>query len=281
MVTRSSVVAVSGDSQAALLGRSFVEDLQINHGPANVLGRFFLFADTYMKQHGVTLTLSTLESASLLQDTHKDTWTVFPPMLDTRLSDIPKSLSYCLIGRNAAGEIVTSQGGRIFELHNQSFADIIADQSFFYGPGGEPQPGQPTCKIWAPVARDICGRVVYSGALWVRPDFRGHKFASLLPRLSRSFALARWGTNYTVAFISNSSMQTPLKQMYGYSRFTDGFLMTNIGSVGDVTGPLMWMDTEELVRDLSQFMSKALAPQIDGDVSHGRAQDQRPVLRTA
>jgi hypothetical protein len=257
--------------------RSFLEDILINHGPANVLGRFFLFADTYLKDRGVTLSSTTLEAASVLQETYKDSWSVFPPMLDTRLSPIPEAMSYCLIGRNDKGDVVTSQGGRIFDLHDRSFADIVDDQSFFYGLGGQPQPGQPTCKIWSPVAKRITGRFVYSGALWVRPDFRGRQFASVLPRLSRSYALAHWGTTHTVSFISQSNMLTPLKSMYGYSRFDDGFCMSNIGNVGDVTGPLMWMEADELADDLSRFM----AAQIDAAVRNRGAQDEGRTLRTA
>jgi hypothetical protein len=257
--------------------RSFLEDIEINHGPANVLGRFFLVADTYLKDRGVTLSLTTLKAASLLQETYKESWAVFPPMLDIRLSPIPEAMSYCLVGRNDAGEVVTSQGGRVFELHDRSFADIVDDQSFFYGPGGQPKPGQPTCKIWSPVAKRITGRFVYSGALWVRPDFRGRQFASVLPRLSRSYALARWGTSHTVSFIAQANMLTPLKAMYGYSRFDDGFCMSNIGSVGDVTGPMMWMEADELAGDLSRFM----ATQIDAAVRDRGAQDQGSVLRTA
>lgn len=264
--------------KSSQLSRGFLAGLRIDHGPIGLLGRYFLFVDHYLRARGVTLTLASLEDASRLHERNRQSWNLFPPMLDTRLSDIPKSRSYCLLGIDGNGAVVTSQGGQVFDLAGSSLTRLIKDQSFFYGPGGKPGPAQPTCDIWAPVADSITGQVVYSGALWVRPDYRGHKFASLLPRLSRAYALAHWGTDYTVAFISNQSAQTPLLQMYGYSKLEQGFLMAGIPGVGDVTGPLMWMDRAELADDLAAFLAHMLT-KVDGAVGYGSTQDEPTVAR--
>ena len=137
-------------------------------------------------------------------------------------------------------------------------ADIIEDQSFFYGTDHGMSGEMPTCSISAVAAKTIKGRLVYSGALWVHPDYRGNRLAGVLPRISRAYALARWNAAYTIALISHKIAASPLLQMYGYNRIEPEFRIRNLGP-SDMTGCLMWMDQEELAADLAHFMAGNLA----------------------
>lgn len=197
-------------------------------------------------------------------------------MLDGRLSAISEAMSYCLLGRSRAGEIVASQAGRIYQLGNRSLSDIVEDHSFFYGEGGAPSLGQPTCELWAPAAKRIHGTIVYSGALWVRPDHRGHRLAKILPRISRSYALARWNTAFTVAFIGEKLAQSPLLAMYGYTKVESGFRIAQLEG-SEMTGSLMWMDREELAADLARYLAEGLA-QFDGTVAQSDGEHQTPAV---
>jgi GNAT superfamily N-acetyltransferase len=245
----------------------FLGDHVVRHGPGPLLGRFMLLVDAYLKAFDVTLRRATLADAHRLHVAHQSSWALFPPMLDPNLGSIAEDRSYALIGVNSSGEIVTSQGGHVFDLSHCSLRQIVDDQSFFYGRKDRVQPNGPRCEIWAPIAEKLHGQVVYSGALWVRPDYRGHKFASVLPRLSRAYALSQWNTDYTIAFISQANKTSRLFEMYGYSQAEDGFRMSNLANCGEVTGPLMWMHRDELIRDLARFLSSPTAEvnQIIGD----------------
>ncbi|NJO34273.1 MAG: hypothetical protein HC869_15205 [Rhodospirillales bacterium] len=258
--------------------RSFIEDLQINYGPAGLLGRFLLFADNFVYEHGITLEFAPIAEAWRAQTANRDSWGLFPPMLDGRLSTLSEAMSYCLLGRNQKSEVVAAQCGRIYDLGNRSLSDIVEDHSFFYGEGGGPLPGQPICDLWAPAAKRISGTIVYSGALWVRPDYRGHRLAKLLPRISRSYALARWNTEFTVAFIGEKLAQTPLLSMYGYTKVETGFRITNLEG-SEMTGALMWMDRDELAADLARYLAEGLA-QVDGAVAQSNSEHQTPTIGT-
>ena len=233
---------------------------------------FFLQAEAYVKSAGIKLAFAPLAEAAAVQARNVSSWALFPPMLDCRLSAIAPERSYGLIGYGEDGEVVCAQGGRIYETGDASLADIIADQSFFYGPGHEKGPEQPGCSITAPAAAHIKGRFVYSGALWVHPDYRGNRLAAILPRISRAYALAKWNTEYTIALVSHKIAASPLLQMYGYNRIEPDFRIWNLGPTA-MTGCLMWMDQDELAADLASFMASNLA-QIDSAIVDGRGQDQ-------
>jgi hypothetical protein len=249
---------------AAIDGRSFLEDIRIDHGPARELGRFFLTADTLVRAAGIQLRLVSIKDASQAHTNNKESWPAFPPMLDSRLSHIDTASSYALLGYNQSGEVVSSQAGRIYETpEQQTLPDMIGDQSFLYGGSFDPQNGHPTCHITAPSSRRISGRYVYSGALWVRPDYRGHRLANILPRVSRAYALSRWNTDFTIAFIGNAT--SSLCKLYGYPNIEPGVEFRGLGPSYS-TMSLMWMTTDQLVEDLETFMG-TVRPQVDGAVS--------------
>jgi hypothetical protein len=192
-------------------------------------------------------------------------------MLDSRLSEIDVANSYALLGYNQRGEVVTSQAGRIYETpRQQSLFDMIDDQSFLYGGSFDPQNGYPTCHITAASSRQVDGRYVYSGALWVHPDYRGHRLANVLPRVSRAYALARWNTDFTIAFVGETT--SALCKRYGYPNIEPGVEFRGLGPSHSAMS-FMWMTADQLVEDLGRFMDSA-RPQVDGAVSDRAAQNQ-------
>lgn len=252
--------------------RPFLDNLQIQHGPITLLGNFFLIADTLLAEAGVTLYRTSLAEAAETQGANRESWHMFPPMLDTRLSSIPQETSYGLLGCNARGEVVCAQGGRIYDLHDRSFADIVADQSFFYGSEIPPAPGMPVAEVTAPSARQITGRMVYSGGLWVHPDYRGRHLAGLLPRLSRCYALAIWGTQFTIGMASENNFSPKLVAAYGYEKIEHRFTIAGLAPQ-PMSWAILWMNRDELIDDLTRFVD-ARGPQIDAAVGNGSAQDE-------
>jgi hypothetical protein len=263
-------VATTGPSPPP--GRPVLEDLQVRHGPVTLLGRFFLLADTLLAKAGVNLYRASLAEAAETQAANVDSWHMFPPMLDTRLSSIPPETSYGLLGRNERGDVVCVQGGRIYDAGERSFADLVADQSFFYGSEIPPAPGLPVAEVTAPSAPVIAGRFVYSGALWVHPDYRGRHLAALLPRFSRCYALATWGTEFTVGMASESNLNPRLLAAYGYQKIEPRFTIHNLAPT-PLNWAILWMDREDLIGDLTRFID-AQMPQVDSAVGDGGAQDQ-------
>jgi len=258
------------------LGRPMLEELQINFGPVTLLGRFFLLADTLLAKAGVTLYRVSLADAVATHAANVGSWHVFPPMLDTRLSNIPSEESYGLLGRNEDGDVVCAQGGRIYDVGHRSFADIVADQSFIYGSQIPPALGRPVAEVTAPSASLIAKRFVYSGALWVHPDYRGRHLTTLLPRFSRCYALAKWDTQFTVGMANESNFSERLVAAYGYQKVERRFTIQNLGPE-PMSLAILWMNREDLIDDLTRFVD-AQVPQIDSAVGDGGAQHQARFL---
>ena len=246
--------------------REFLESLQIEHGPHALLGRFFLVADRILKDLGIRLVQSSLAELVDLQTSNVTSWPLFAPMLDTRLGGVDPEMSYGFIGLDRKGAIACAQGGRIYSSGDRSLFDLMDDHSFFYGDNCKPGSRQPYCSATAPSARTIRGVFTYSGALWVHPEHRGQRLAALLPRLSRAFALTRWNSAYTIAVVSEQIAASSLLAMYGYKTVEPGFRMSNIGPK-DYVGYLMSMTSDDLLNDLSLFLSGKFA-EIDPAVSN-------------
>ena len=164
------------------------------------------------------------------------------------------------------GAIVTAQAGRIYDTGARFLKDIADDRSLYYGDDPPPAGGL-TCNLTAPSASRIGGRLVYSGALWVHPSHRGRKLAAILPRVSRVYALGRWNTNFTFAFIGAAMAKSPLLGLYGYKRVEPSYTFFENGQP-IYTGSLMWMDAAELAHDIEDFVSSEFF-EGDGAVRDG------------
>lgn len=240
--------------------RSFVTEVTINSGPQQLLGQFFLRADTCVRKRGIILEFASIRDLVPINEANVATWPNMAQTLDCRHGNIGEDESYCLLGRNDAGEVVAAQAGRLYDLRSRTLKDIADDGTLYYGTGARPE-NPLSCDMTAPAARVIRGRVVYSGALWVRPDHRGKNLAKFLPRISRAYALASWGTDYTIAFLSPEITTSPLRQAYGYRNVEPTYTVYKSGQKV-YEGNLGWMGAQELADDLFEF-SKSLLSEID------------------
>ena len=248
---------------------SFLEGLRLDYGPVPSLSLFLLKSETYLRNCGIQLSLDSIATIAAKNAREFASWGRFAPQLDTRLVNISDQDSYSMVGRDQAGNIVATQAGRVYDTGSRSLKDIADDRSLYYGVEPPPCNGL-TCELTAPAAAMMRGRLVYSGALWVHPSFRGQKVASILPRASRAYALGRWNTDYTFAFIGAAMASSPLLSMYGYRRVEPSYTFYEAGQP-IYTGALMWMGTEELVTDLEEFGSSGFF-EVDGSVRDSSGQ---------
>ena len=243
---------------------SFLDSLTIDYGPLQLLGRFFSSVDAYLMDRGITVALARIEEALNIHLRNTDSWHSFPPMLDPRIAEINEDRSYCFVCRNKAGDEIAVMAGRIYDTPG-SLADSIADQSFIYGRLGRAT-DRTRFETWAPSAPNITAPFSYIGALWVRPDFRGSKFARFLPPLTRAYALAKWNIRYDVGLVSDEMARAGMPLVYGYSHVEDGFRAHGLADGADVTGSVLWMDVNELVEQLRAVLVERLSQTHDGIV---------------
>src|SRR5215472_7209135 len=187
--------------------------LTIKHGPARLLSRFVLEGDKTARRQGIRLRLRhDFEELLYLnkQQTSLGNWFRLVNMFDPQCSDLVPENSYWISGEDEHGEIVVTQGGRVY-YWPESTLEQEARLMFYAGR----EEGQ-RCIVTAKDAKLITGVVFYGGSVWVRPDFRGRHFSELLPRLGRAYAVARWPVDWGISFVAPILVEKGIAAGYGY-----------------------------------------------------------------
>src|SRR5215470_646730 len=145
-------------------GSPLLARLAIDHGPADLLDRFFRHADAAARVLGVTLSFADLSELIVVNEQNRDSWLPLFPTYDIRCNTISPDEAFCILGRDRSGKVVATHAGRLFNLEFSNFHELAQSLRLMYEhPGRSRRPGE-TCKVTARAARAIAGRVVFSGA---------------------------------------------------------------------------------------------------------------------
>jgi hypothetical protein len=253
---------------------NFLRTLRIDHGPVELLGQFFLRAEMAARIRGLDLSFGTFEELAAVNIENRKHWAPLLPQFRAGADGLSEETAFCLLGRNAAGEVVATQAARFYDISKSDLQRESESLRLFYGEG--PRPQESACRMRAPIAKKIKGYVAYSGSGWYRPDYRGLQLSAILPRISRAYALARWNTQTTVSFINVGLVEKGVAQRYGYTRL-DGEVRLRHVFAADFKGVVAWMPREELVADVRHFLGTFDA-QVDIR-AEGRGGDQQPLPR--
>lgn len=234
------------------------EQIAIRHGPSALLANFFRAAERAASERGVHLTLrQDLDALVAVNERERRHWYRISPLFDPAFSRVSLANAFWIEGCNDAGETVAAQACRSFDWTGTTLKDESASLRIFYADPARMAAPDETCVVTAPSAGRITGRAAYSGSGWYRPDFRGRQLSAILPRISRAYALARWGTDITITFVEDVLIEKGVVARYGYRRIEHGITWrARVG--GDLDMAIPWMPRPELVADL-RALSQALS----------------------
>ena len=247
---------------------TFVDRLVIDHGPIQLLEPFFLDADAAARRAGVRLTLGDFAELVALNDANRDNWGPLIPLFDPANGSLHNDQAFCLIGRNHAGEAVATHAMRLFHWPATSFKEEGESLRLFYSETAHRKYPHETCTITARSACEVRGYVAYSGAAWVRPDYRGRALALVLPRLAKAYAFTRWRPDFIVSWMTEATYKRGLITHVGYTTVDWDVQMRN-SFVGDLRFALLSMRERGLL-DYVRGFSASLA-QVDGGICKRRA----------
>ncbi len=254
---------------SAATSSSFLDDIRISFGPHRLLGRFFLAADAEVQERGVHLSFAPMQQLVEINRETPASWRPLLPHYDPSYGGISEQNAFCLVGRSHAGDIVATQAGRFYDFTQTNLhAEATSLRLFYPDPERMRRSGE-SCTMTAPSAKRIRGRVVFSGAAWYRPDFRGRELSSVLPRIARAYAHAIWNTNCTFTFIAKALIDKGAWRRTGYSNLEWNVILRN-SVMGRYHGALVWMHTREMLGDVSAYLQRAT--QIDRRVQQRGAQ---------
>jgi hypothetical protein len=243
--------------------RRLLDDIQLTHGPIAKLGRFFLLADQAASERGIRLTLHT-DLHSLIEGNRemRHVWGApMTPVFDPSHSDLSPANSFWISGRDASGMLVATQAARIFDMSQTNVAaEMESLRLFFASPEPHLAHGA-RCVVDCPAATALTGRVVYSGAGWYHPNFRGCGLSRILPRISRALAYTKWDSDYTFSVVEPALIEKKVYRSYGYTRHSPSIQLT--GSYReDLNMELIWMPRDELLQDMAAYVDASVANDV-------------------
>jgi hypothetical protein len=237
-------------------------NLKIKHGPAGLLGRFFLWADSAAQERGVKLYFASLQDLVAANKANSDSWRPLVPVFDPVLGGMRPEMGFVLIGRDKHEQVVATHAARLFEW-STSLKDEAASLRLFYADPAAAFARGDRCEISAPVAQNITGRVVFSGAAWYRRDFRGKGLGGILPRISRAYAFTHWNSDFIIAMMGDAVFAGGMAERSGYTKAEPSSVELVASPLGTMRCALAWTQPDELLADLAAVLDQAPVPFIE------------------
>ena len=240
-----------------------LDSIQINHGPAAQLGRFFLLANQAANNRGIHLRLHTDLHALIAVNRRMQRFWGAPmvPIFDPAHSDLSPANSFWISGHDQNGTVVATQAARFLDLTSSSAAAELDSMRLFFA---HPEPHRASgaqCHVACPAAETVTGRVAYSGGGWYHPRFRGCGLSRILPRISRALAHTLWDTDYTFSVVETVLVEKNVYRSYGYSRHSPSIRLT--GSYReDLDLELIWMPRSELFEDMAAYIRTSVENEV-------------------
>jgi hypothetical protein len=228
--------------------------VEMLHGPADVLGRYILLSHSVGIANGIRLSIEPIELLSDINRANRSSWNPLFPGLDVRCSNIGAHNAFCVIGRNPDGDIVATQGCRLYDFTATTFTEAAEDMTFWFSDPRSCLADGDHCTVHAWSGRNITGRAVYSGATWVRPDYRGKRMVQIMPRLVRAVGTAKWGPDATFGIMAESLVKGGLLLHNGFRNHEWSVELTS-RSIGNYRFKLLWEKPADLVEDLLEFLN--------------------------
>lgn len=237
--------------------RPLLEDVLLQRGPVDQIGRYLLMAESEMRQRGVHLSFASFSELVDTNARNKDSWLSLYPAFDPRYNNLDPKSSFCILGRDLRGDVVLTHAARLYRWPKTSFAQEAASLRYLYD---DPTPhiadGE-TCAVTAPIAHDITGNAIFTGAVWYRPDFRKKMLAPVMSRITRYLAFSLWENDLSFALMSKAVIAGGMPQRCGMTKLD--WAVTSAGSpLGPLTLGIVWQMPEETLSDLAQVLARPI-----------------------
>jgi hypothetical protein len=212
--------------------------------------------DRAIRDRGIYLSIShDLSELVEANEQNRKDWSPLLPMFDPSLGGITTENSFWIRGVNDRGEVVLCHAARLYLWPETSLTEELETLRFFYpDPILQKKPAE-HCIVESEAARGISGRVCYSGAVWVRPDYRGRGLAHLTPRLIRAYSLTKWYPDFSLGMVQMRNVTGhKAAETYGWRHIDSGIHWFGSGEgIDELKVAFGWLERDEIVEDLQQY----------------------------
>lgn len=185
------------------------------------------------------------------------------PLLDASIADL--SEARWILGKNEAGEVVTTQAFRFYPDDGSTSYDRWLSLRMFYDRPEQDAPPDESCVLTGE-AVDVNRRLrcwLASGGTWVHadhrgPDLGGVHLSELLPRLSRTLGMRMYGAaQATTSGIRPKLATAGIAERYGYKRIAPLLVHTREQKSADFL--FLTMPRDEMESDARDFHARLTA----------------------
>ncbi len=170
----------------------FLQQVRIDYGPPEILGPFFLKAQRAVEERGISISLGTFDDLLEANIANSENWRPLIAVFDYRNGGVSRENSFCILGRDPHGNVVAAHAARLYDWSHTTYYEEASSLRLFYAdPERMKLPGE-QCIVTAPSAKTITGQVVFSGAAWYHPTYRGRKLSAIFPKIGKALAFTRW-----------------------------------------------------------------------------------------
>ena len=97
---------------------------------------------------------------------------------------------------------------------------------------------------------------MYKRQVWYHPEYRRQGLTSILPRLTKAYALTKWYTDAIVSFMAEDVVKGGTAERAGYAHVDWDVIMKN-SMLGDLRLAFIWSSTSELIDYFASYLGEA------------------------
>ncbi|MCA1386463.1 MULTISPECIES: hypothetical protein [unclassified Bradyrhizobium] len=180
------------------------------------------------------------------------TYPIFRP--DT--SPIKAGEGYWIVGVDKNNDVVLVEAARLYDLSSSNLKEHLESLRFFYADPSKHAHPDDCCICKAPIARQITGRVVFRGDIWVRGDFRRQGMPKIMEGIMRGVSFAMWAPDFMCGLAGTWSVE---KRVYDITRCEPGGSILRLVNENIVDDDwLFWTPGEELIKLVNGYDGSAV-----------------------
>ena len=231
-----------------------LRNIRIDYGPADILGQFFIKAQAAVELRGVQLSLGTFDDLLRANQENRDNWRPLIAVFDPRNGGCDVNNSFCILGRDLKGNVVAAHAARLYDWPETTYLQEASSLRLFYSnPEQMMLPGE-QCIVTAPSANTITGQVVFSGAAWIHPDYRGLRLSSIFPKIAKALAFTRWSPDFICSMMIEDVHARGFAPKFDYPTVDWEVRMLNSG-MGNWRLALVSMDGLHIIDVVKKFLA--------------------------
>jgi hypothetical protein len=229
-----------------------LDQLHFRYGPRDLLGRYVACADEMAADLDLTLRLSTnFPRLVALNAENRDSWPALSPIFNPANAHLGPDNAFFIEAVDELGDTVMTSAGRLYDHGDHSIAEDLRALRVFYDDPAPHIAAGARIEVTAPSAEYICGRVMFSGAVWVRPDHRRNGLTKIVPRLTRAVALTQWNPPVFWGTIEHNLEKMGVARAYGSWHVEEGIIEHIPSWRGSLPLLFLSMGQATLLRDLA------------------------------